>query len=228
MEGIFLTNHVVLALVLQIPGLRPRAVKSVAKGQGQGSEWPNPAMWVSQWTELSWQMLLCSLLELERMPGVCWLHPQPSNHVNFQKLHMNFHRLPWLDVHLVGSGKSPRRDLLPVGALLPVFLTIISSHRWWGNGAVRTRMTLRVNAHLGCMMNPWGGWKAPTEWGVKGANTSDQYRVLCHSFLKRNHFYSYNWFNSEQHFVLQSQSPTQRVLVNQVEKRREVNDLNCF
>lgn len=33
-----LTNHVVLALVLQILGLRPRAVTSVAKGQGQGSE----------------------------------------------------------------------------------------------------------------------------------------------------------------------------------------------
>lgn len=222
-----LTNHVVLALALQIPGLRPRAVTSVAKGQGQGSEWPNRAMWVSQWTGLSWQMLLYSLLELDRMPGVCWLYPQPSNHVNFQKLHVNFHRLPWLDVHLVGSVKSPRRDLLLVGELLPDILSIISSCRW-GNGAVRARMALRVNSHLGCMGSPWGGWKAPTEWGVKGANTSDQYRVLRHSFLKRNHFYSYDCLNLEQRFVLQSQSPTQRVPVSQVEKRRKVNDLNCF
>lgn len=40
----------------------------------------------------------------ENVPGVCWPITQPSNHVKF-------HKLPWLDGHLVGSFRSPKRDL---------------------------------------------------------------------------------------------------------------------
>lgn len=118
---------------------------------------------VSHGAGLSWHIPQ-SLLELERMPGVCWLHTQPSNHVKF-------HKLPWLDGHLVGSFRSPKRDLQLV-SFYP------EHHSISQKGKQGCKITLQVSSHLGSMMHPQRGWKAPTVWGVKGVDTSDRDRVL--------------------------------------------------
>lgn len=72
-------------------------------------------------------------MECTRMPGVRWLHPQPSDE--------NSDKLSWFNGYLVVSLESPRDVLLLLRALLPVFLGIIPSHRC-GSKAIRIRITL--------------------------------------------------------------------------------------
>lgn len=120
--------------------MRLRAVKSHARGWGRALNDQTPLCGCHMGQGYP-DIFPQSLLELERMPRVCWLHTQPSNHVKF-------HKLPWLNGHLVGTFKSPRRDLQLVRALLPFILSIIPSHR-------RGNRAIRLHCKLASTWDPW-------------------------------------------------------------------------